>query len=54
MWHICIRGCIFISAWASTLLVQQCRAMRRPQNVGRVTRRTHAFTFYKLLALGDE
>ena len=30
--------CIYISAWASTLLVQQYRAMRRPQSVGRVTR----------------
>ena len=35
--YIRIGKSVYISAWASTLLVQQCRAMRRPQRVGRVT-----------------
>ena len=35
--YIRIGESVYISAWASTLLVQQCRAMRRPQSVGRVT-----------------
>lgn len=30
-------GIVYISAWASALLVQLYRAMRRPQSVGRVT-----------------
>ena len=34
---------VYISAWASTLLVQQHRAMRRPQSVGRVTGRIPRF-----------
>ena len=33
-----IGGAIFISAWASTLLVLQYRAMREPLDVGRATR----------------
>ena len=37
---------VYISAWASTLLVQLCRAMRRPQNVERVTGRIPRFLFY--------
>ena len=43
--NIGIGTSVFISAWASTLLVQLCRAMRRPRSVGRVTRRSHAFLF---------
>ena len=30
---------VYISAWASTLLVQLYRVMRRPRNVGRATGR---------------
>ena len=37
---------VFISAWASQLLVLQCRAMRRPQSVGRaMCASSHAFLF---------
>ena len=43
---------VYISAWASTLLVQLDWAMRRPQNVGRVTRRSHAFCFFLAASLG--
>ena len=40
------KGCVYIIlAWTSMLLIQQCRAMRRPQNVEWVTRRFHAFIF---------
>ena len=41
--YIRIGKSVHISAWASMLLVQQSWAMRRPQSVGRVTRRSHAF-----------
>ena len=41
--YICIGKSVSISAWASTLLVQQSRAMRRPQSVERVTGRSHVF-----------
>ena len=41
--YIRIGKSVYISAWASKLLVQQSWAMRRPQSVGRVTRRSHAF-----------
>ena len=41
--YIRIGESVYISAWASTLLVQQYRAMRRPQNVGRVTGRIPRF-----------
>jgi len=51
--YIRIRESVHISAWASTLLVQQSWAMRRPQSVGRVTRRSHAFRLFKSLTLGD-
>ena len=44
---------VYISAWASTLLVQLHWAMRRPRFVGRVTRRSHVFRFIKSLTLGD-
>ena len=37
---------IIISAWASTLLVQQIRAMRRPLYVGRATERFHVIFLY--------
>lgn len=43
-YYIRIRESVHISAWASTLLVQQHWAMRRPRFVGRVTGRgVHAF-----------
>ena len=41
--YIRIGESVYISAWASTLLVQQYRAMRRPQNVGRGTGRIPRF-----------
>ena len=44
--YIRIGESVHISAWASTLLVQLFRAMRRPQFVGRVTRRSHAFRLF--------
>ena len=34
---LCIRGMLFISAWASRCFVQQSRAMRRPPDVERAT-----------------
>ena len=34
---------IFISAWASALLVQQYRAMQEPPSVGRAPKSSHAF-----------
>jgi hypothetical protein len=37
---------LYISAWASALLVQLNRAMRRPQDVGRVTEQTLTLFFY--------
>ena len=52
-YYIRIRESVHISAWASTLLVQQSWAMRRPQSVGRVTRRSHAFRFNLCLFLWD-
>ena len=50
--YIRIGESVHISAWASTLLVQLFRAMRRPQFVGRVTRRSHAFRFILIATLG--
>ena len=54
-WYGCIASCnmpsigigrsVFISAWASTLLVQLHWAMRRPRFVGRVTGRIPRFYF---------
>ena len=44
--YIRIGESVHISAWASMLLVQQSWAMRRPQSVGRVTRRSHAFRLF--------
>ena len=44
--YIRIGKSVHISAWASMLLVQQSWAMRRPQSVGRVTRRSHAFRLF--------
>ena len=51
--YIRIGKSVHISAWASMLLVQQSWAMRRPQSVGRVTRRSHAFRLILSLTLGD-
>ena len=51
--YIRIGKSVHISAWASMLLVQQSWAMRRPQSVGRVTRRSHAFRFNLCLFLWD-
>ena len=44
--YIRIGKSVYISAWASTLLVQQCRAMRRPQRVGRVTGKFPRFFYF--------
>ena len=42
----CVDNSIYISAWASALLVQRYRAMRRPQAAGRVTdENSHAFSY---------
>ena len=43
--ELCEKVYQYISAWASALLVQLYRAMRRPQSVGRVTVRLPRF-FY--------
>lgn len=44
---------IFISAWASALLVQMIRAMLEPPQVGRVTQYdSHAFCFRSVLGVG--
>ena len=42
-------GSIYISAWASALLVSTGWAMREPQSVGRVTdENSHAFFVYTI------
>ena len=41
--ELCEKVYQYISAWASALLVQLYRAMRRPQYVGRVTVRLPRF-----------
>ena len=46
--NIRIGKSVYISAWASTLLVQQYWAMRRPRFVGRVTGRIPRFLFCRL------
>ena len=43
--HICIGRNVYISAWASKLLVQSHRAMREPLYVGRVTGKFPRFLF---------